>query len=263
MSKSPRQPLVKASNWGALPPGQPTPAVIQLDHLRKTYGDTVAVHDVSLCVPAGEVFGILGPNGSGKTTTVECIAGLRRADGGTVRVLGLDPIGDAAEVRRRVGVQLQQAALPDRMRTGEAVAIFAAAYGLKSDGSEVLSEWGIEDKRRSTFASLSGGQRQRLFIALALLADPEIVILDELTTGLDPAARRDTWVLVRRLQERGRTVVLVTHAMEEAETLCDRLVVLVNGRIAATGTPDDVRGEHRTLEDAYLAITGHVAPAAR
>lgn len=237
------------------PPPDGTTIAIDLRDLRKTYGDTVAVEAVSLTIRSGEVFGILGPNGSGKTTTVECMAGLRRADTGTVRVHGLDPATDEQEVRRRVGVQLQHAALPDRMRVGEAVAVFAAAHGRPSDGSSLLGDWGLEAKRRSAFASLSGGQRQRLFIALALLGDPDIVILDELTTGLDPAARRDTWALVRRLHDRGTTVVLVTHSMDEAEALCDRLAVLVDGRIVAGGAPGAVRGDHQTLEHAYLSIT--------
>lgn len=231
-------------------------AVVEVRELGKRYGDTVAVDGVSLVVFQGEVFGILGPNGSGKTTTVECIAGLRKADTGSVRVLGLDPAADAEEVRRRVGVQLQQAALPDRMRVGEAVAVFATAHALHpDDASSLLRDWGLEDKRRAAFGNLSGGQRQRLFIALALIADPAIVILDEMTTGLDPAARRDTWALVRRLQEQGTTVVLVTHSMEEAEMLCDRLTILVNGKIVAAGPPEQVRGAHRTLESAYLEIT--------
>lgn len=238
---------------------EPPSAVVAVHDLRKTYGDTVAVDGVSLTVLEGEVYGILGPNGSGKTTTVECVAGLRKADAGSVRVLGLDPATDAEEVRRRVGVQLQQAALPDRMRVGEAVAVFAAAHGLNAgDGSALLREWGLDGKRRAAFGNLSGGQRQRLFIVLALIADPAVVILDEMTTGLDPAARRDTWALVRRLQDQGTTVVLVTHAMEEAEMLCDRLAILVDGRIVAAGTPEEVRNGYRTLELAYLQITDNV-----
>lgn len=237
------------------PEGSQSPGVVEVVDLRKVYGDTVAVASVSLSIARGEVFGILGPNGSGKTTTVETVAGLRQPDGGSVRVLGLDPMTDADAVRRKVGVQLQHAALPDRMRVAEAFAVFASAHGCPGGGSSLLREWGLEEKRRAAFASLSGGQRQRLFIALALLGDPEIVILDELTTGLDPAARRDTWALVRRLRDQGTTVVLVTHSMEEADALCDRLTVLVDGRVTATGTPAEIRGDHRTLELAYLAIT--------
>jgi ABC-2 type transport system ATP-binding protein len=230
--------------------------VVEITDLRKTYGSTVAVDGISLAVHRGEVFGVLGPNGAGKTTTVECAAGLRRPDSGTVRVLGLDPATDPDAVRQRVGVQLQQAALPQRMTVREAMAVFASAYDRAVDPAALLDEWGLREQRRSAFGKLSGGQRQRLFIALALLGDPEVVVLDELTTGLDPAARRDTWALVRRLRDRGVTVVLVTHAMDEAEMLCDRLVVIDRGRVVAEGTPDGVRGEHRSLETAYLALTG-------
>jgi ABC-2 type transport system ATP-binding protein len=229
--------------------------VVEVQELRKTYAGVAAVDGVSLTVCRGEVYGVLGPNGAGKTTTVECIAGLRRPDGGRVRVLGLDPVADAAGVRARVGVQLQQAALPDRMRVGEAMAVFATAHRRRDAVDRLLADWGLDGKRRATFASLSGGQRQRLFIALALLGDPEIVVLDELTTGLDPAARRDTWALVRRLRGAGVTVLLVTHAMDEAEALCDRLAVIVSGRVAAAGTPAEVTGSAPSLEAAYLTIT--------
>jgi ABC-2 type transport system ATP-binding protein len=230
-------------------------AIVEITGLRRTYGSTVAVDDVSLAVRRGEVFGVLGPNGAGKTTTVECAAGLRRPDGGTVRVLGLDPATDPDAVRHRVGIQLQQAVLPQRMKVSEAMAVFAAAYRHHADPDALLAEWGLREQRRTAFGQLSGGQRQRLFIALALLGEPEVVVLDELTTGLDPAARRDTWALVRSLRERGVTVLLVTHAMDEAEMLCDRLVVIDRGRVVASGTADEVRGEHRTLETAYLAVT--------
>lgn len=229
--------------------------VIEVTDLRKVYAGVTAVDGVTLSVGRGEVFGVLGPNGAGKTTTVECVAGLRRPDGGRVRVLGLDPAVDPAAVRARVGVQLQQAALPDRLRVGEAMAIFASAYNRRGAVDALLADWGLDGKRRAPFATLSGGQRQRLFIALALLGDPEVVVLDELTTGLDPSARRDTWALVRRLRAAGVTVMLVTHAMDEAEALCDRLVVIVDGRVAAAGSPAEVTGGHRTLEAAYLAIT--------
>jgi ABC-2 type transport system ATP-binding protein len=228
--------------------------VIEVTDLRKRYGDVTAVDGVSLSVARGEVFGVVGPNGAGKTTTVESIAGLRRPDSGRVRVLGLDPVADAAAVRARVGVQLQQAALPDRLRVGEAMRMFASAYGRLDQVDALLDDWGLEAKRRAAFATLSGGQRQRLFIALALLGEPEIVVLDELTTGLDPAARHETWKLVRRLREGGTTVVLVTHAMDEAEALCDRLAVIVAGRVAALGGPQEVRGRHDSLEAAYLAF---------
>jgi ABC-2 type transport system ATP-binding protein len=152
-------------------------------------------------------------------------------------------------------VQLQQAVLPNRMKVKEAMAIFAAAYARHADPARLLAEWGLTGQRSKAFGTLSGGQKQRLFIALALLGEPEVVVLDELTTGLDPAARRDTWALVQRLRDRGVTVLLVTHAMDEAETLCDRLVVIDSGRIVAEGTPEAIRGTHRSLEAAYLHLT--------
>ncbi|WP_214402982.1 ABC transporter ATP-binding protein [Pseudonocardia lacus] len=232
-----------------------TEPVVEIDDLRKAYGAVTAVDGVSLRVHRGEVFGVLGPNGAGKTTTVECAVGLRRPDSGTVRVLGLDPGTDPDDVRQRVGVQLQQAVLPQRMTVREAMAVFASAYRRAVDPDALLAEWGLREQRRTAFGKLSGGQRQRLFIALALLGEPEVVVLDELTTGLDPAARRDTWALVRGLRERRVTVLLVTHAMDEAEMLCDRLVVIDRGRVVAAGTPEAVRGEHRSLETAYLALT--------
>jgi ABC-2 type transport system ATP-binding protein len=212
--------------------------------LRKTYGRTTAVDGVSFAVEPGEILGILGPNGSGKTTTVECLQGLRRADAGEVRVLGLDPRTQVAALRRRIGCQLQDAALPDRLRVGEAVRLFASVGDRRPDVEALLDEWGLSTKRRAAFGSLSGGQRQRLFVALALVNDPELVFLDEMTTGLDPAARRDAWRLVEQVRERGAAIVLVTHFMDEAERLCDRLVVLRDGRLVATGTPADLVRRH-------------------
>jgi ABC-2 type transport system ATP-binding protein len=237
--------------------------VVDIDQLRKTYGDVVAVDGISLQVHAGEVFGIVGPNGAGKTTTVECAAGLRRPDSGRVRVFGLDPATGQDELRQRVGVQLQQAVLPDRMKVREAMAVFAAAYRRRRDPAALLAEWGLAEQRGASFKSLSGGQRQRLFIALALLGDPDLVVLDELTTGLDPAARRDTWALVRRLRADGVTVLLVTHAMDEAESLCDRLAVISRGRVVAEGTPEQVRDGRPSLEAAYLDLTGSGATGGR
>ena len=213
---------------------------VEVEGLRKTYGSTTAVDDVSLTVQAGEIVGLLGPNGSGKTTTVECLQGLRRADGGRLRVLGLDPRTQAEQLRRRIGCQLQDAALPDRLKVGEAVRLFAAIGGGRVDVDAVLADWGLRDKRRAAFGNLSGGQRQRLFVALALLNRPQLVFLDEMTTGLDPAARRETWRLVERVRELGATIVLVTHFMDEAERLCDRLVVLRDGAVIASGTPAEL-----------------------
>jgi ABC-2 type transport system ATP-binding protein len=212
-------------------------AIIEVSGLRKRYGATVAVDGISLTVQAGEILGIVGPNGAGKTTTVECLEGLRRPDAGTVRVLGLDPRRQGAELRQRIGVQLQQAALPDRLKVWEALDLYASFYRHPADWRRLLEEWGLEAKRDAAFADLSGGQRQRLFIALALVGQPEVVFLDELTTGLDPQARRATWEHVRRVRAKGATVVLVTHFMEEAELLCDRVAIVDRGRVVALDTP--------------------------
>jgi ABC-2 type transport system ATP-binding protein len=212
-------------------------SVIEVDNLRKRYGSYVAVADVSFQVAQGEIFGLLGRNGAGKTTTVECLQGLRRADGGRVRVLGLDPQRHTQQLRRRIGCQLQEAALPDRLRVWEALDLFASVASTMTDWRVLMDQWGLAGKRTASFASLSGGQRQRLFVALALVNDPEVVFLDELTQGLDPAARRVAWGLIRAIRERGATVVLVTHYMDEAEQLCDRIAVIEGGRVVATDTP--------------------------
>lgn len=218
--------------------------VIEVNHLRKTYPGAgrgaptkTAVADVSFQVARGEIFGILGPNGAGKTTTVECLAGLRPADGGTVRVLGNDPQADPMSVREHVGVQLQEAALHDRITVGEALDVFGSFYSHRADPAELLDLLDLTAHRNQQFGKLSGGQKQRLSIALALVGRPQVAILDELTTGLDPAARRATWDLVERVRDSGVTVLLVTHFMDEAERLCDRLVVIDGGRVVAQGTP--------------------------
>jgi ABC-2 type transport system ATP-binding protein len=212
-------------------------AVIEVDNLRKRYGAHQAVADVTFQVGRGEIFGLLGRNGAGKTTTVECLQGLRRADGGRVRVLGLDPQRQTRELRRRIGCQLQEAALPDRLKVWEALDLFASLAPEGTDWRVLMDQWGLAAKAKASFASLSGGQRQRLFVALALVNDPEVVFLDELTQGLDPAARRVAWGLIRAIRDRGATVVLVTHYMEEAETLCDRIAVVDGGRVVAADTP--------------------------
>jgi ABC-2 type transport system ATP-binding protein len=211
--------------------------VITVDHLRKTYGRVVAVDDLSFNVQAGEIFGILGPNGAGKTTTVECIQGLRRPDNGRIRVLGLNPTTQASELRRRIGSQLQDSALPGRLRVAESIELFAAFAHRPVDCNELLARWRLEDLRSQAFDSLSGGQRQRLFIALAFVNSPELVFLDELTQGLDPQARRATWELIKEIREGGTTVVLVTHFMDEAEQLCDRVAVVDSGKVVALDTP--------------------------
>jgi ABC-2 type transport system ATP-binding protein len=210
-------------------------AVIEVDHLQKRYGEVVAVRDVSFAVEAGEIFGILGPNGAGKTTTVECLAGLRVPDGGSVTVLGLPP--RTAELRRRVGVQLQESELPEKMTVREALELYHAFYPDPADWRPLAHDLGLNDKLGTRFGKLSGGQKQRLSIALALIGNPEIAILDELTTGLDPQARRDTWDLIESIRDRGVTVLLVTHFMEEAERLCDRLAVIDGGTVIALDTP--------------------------
>ena len=217
---------------------------IRVRDLRKRYGPTVAVDGVSFDVHRGEIFGLLGPNGSGKTTTVECVQGLRRADGGSIDVLGADPGHDVTRVRRLIGSQLQDSALPDRMRVWEALRLFSV---LSPDGPPwpaLLDQWGLADRRNAAFGDLSGGQRQRLFVALALVNDPPIVVLDEMTTGLDPAARRVAWDLVAAVRDRGTTVVLVTHFMDEATRLCDRVAVLTAGHVVATGTPARLVADH-------------------
>jgi ABC-2 type transport system ATP-binding protein len=240
--------------------------IIEVEHLHKRYGATVAVEDVSLAVDEGEIFGILGRNGAGKTTTVECLAGLRVPDGGRVRVAGHDPVADPAPVRRVLGVQLQDAALPDKLRAGEAVDLFASFYDEPADPRAVLDALGLGDKAGTRFRDLSGGQRQRLSIALALVGRPRVAILDELTTGLDPHARRETWALVRQIRDMGVTVVLVTHVMEEAERLCDRVAVIHDGRVAALDTPRGLidaatdGGPRASLEDAFVALTTQQDP---
>ena len=213
---------------------------IQVRGLRKSYGAVHAVRDVSFDVEPGEILGILGPNGSGKTTTVECLQGLRRADGGDVAVLGLDPRTQVAELRRHIGSQLQDSALPDKLRVVEAVRLFASVGAAPVNIDALLADGGLAAKRRAAFGTLSGGQRQRLFIALALVNRPRLVFLDEMTTGLDPEARQEAWRLIERLRDLGTTVVLVTHFLDEAERLCDRLVVIQGGVVAATGTPAEM-----------------------
>jgi ABC-2 type transport system ATP-binding protein len=218
--------------------------VIEVDDLRKSYGTTRAVDGVSFEVERGEIFGILGPNGAGKTTTVECLQGLRRADAGTIRILGLDPARDVREVKRRIGSQLQESALPDRIKVWEALNLFASAVPGASDWPSLLDDWGLAAKRNATFASLSGGQKQRVLVALALVNQPEIVFLDEMTTGMDPLGRRAAWGLIERIRDRGATVILVTHFMDEAERLCDRIAVVNGGKVVALGTPEDLRREY-------------------
>ena len=210
--------------------------------LRKAYGNRVVVDGLDLDVPAGEIVGLIGANGAGKTTTVECIQGLRKPDAGTLRVLGYDPVTHAEELRPLIGSQLQDSALPDRLRVAEAVGLFSTARA--RDGDELLERFGLAQRRRSAFASLSGGERQRLFLVLALLNRPLLVILDELTQGLDPAARRNVWAAVRQLHDEGTTVLLVTHEIDEAEVLCGRVVAMREGRVLDAGAPADLVDRH-------------------
>jgi ABC-2 type transport system ATP-binding protein len=216
---------------------RPEDDLVVVDSLRKTYGATVAVDDVSLTVRPGEIFGILGPNGAGKTTTVESIAGLRTPDGGTVRVLGLDPRRSRTEITSLIGVQLQASELPERIKAREALELYASFYPSPADPTELLERLGLAKVQNTAFAKLSGGQKQRLSIALALIGKPKLAILDELTTGLDPQARRDTWELVKQIRDSGVTIILVTHFMEEAEYLCDRIAIIDAGKVVALDTP--------------------------
>ena len=211
--------------------------VIEVQNLRKKYGSTVAVDNISFNVQQGEIFTIVGPNGAGKSTTVESIMGLRQPDGGTIRVLGLDPQKDEQELRQRIGIQLQQAALPERLKVWEALNLYSSFYEKTVPWEKLLEDWGLTEKRNANFKNLSGGQKQRLFVALALLNDPELVFLDELTTGLDPQARRATWDAVRAIRDQGKTVVLVTHFMDEAEELADRIAIIDQGNVVALDTP--------------------------
>jgi len=218
--------------------------VISVSNLGKRYGRTVAVDDVSLEVLEGEIFGLIGPNGAGKTTTMECVEGNRVPEKGTISVLGLDPQRDANELRQRIGVQHQEAHLQKRIKVWEAVDLWRSLYTRAVDADALLARLGLEAKRNAWFMTLSGGQKQRLFIALALIHEPEVVFLDELTTGLDPQARRAIWGLVTDIRDRGTTVFLTTHLMEEAERLCDRVAIIEHGRLIEVGTPDELVRKH-------------------
>ncbi len=218
--------------------------VIEVSGLRKVYGSTVAVDDVSFEVRAGEIFGLIGPNGAGKTTTMECVEGIRTADRGAVSVLGLDPLRDAYALQNRIGVQLQQAQLQKRIKVWEAIDLCSSLYPRRVDADALLERLGLSGKRNAWFMTLSGGQMQRLFIALALINDPELVLLDELTTGLDPQARRAIWGLVTGIRDRGKTVFLTTHLMEEAEQLCDRVAIIEHGKVIEMDSPSALVKKH-------------------
>jgi ABC-2 type transport system ATP-binding protein len=245
----------------------PARSVIQVSGLTKHYGTMTALSDVAIDVRDGEIFGLIGPNGAGKTTAMECIEGLRVPDAGRIAVLGLDPLRDVAALQRRIGVQLQEAQLQKRIKVREALALWSAVYGTRLDGLALLEQLGIAGKANSWFMTLSGGQKQRLFIALALIHDPELVFLDELTTGLDPQARRAIWDLVRGIRERGKTVFLTTHLMEEAERLCDRVAIIDHGRIVDVDSPDELVRRHcpertiviETVDERAIDALGRVA----
>jgi len=249
-------------------------AVIEVQHLHKSYGDTVAVDDVSFTVADGEIFGILGPNGAGKTTTVESIEGLRAPNRGAISVLGLDPRRDRAELTQRLGVQLQDSQLPDRLRVAEALELYSSFYRAPADWRALMDALGLAGQSKTRFGQLSGGQKQRLSIALALVGNPQVVALDELTTGLDPQARRDTWALIEGVRDRGVTILLVTHFMEEAERLCDRVALIDAGRVVAMDTPAGLAGRVQAdqriqflpsvpLDDALLTALADVTSVTR
>jgi ABC-2 type transport system ATP-binding protein len=232
--------------------------VVSVSNLRKTYGSLVAVDDVSFTVDEGEIFGLLGPNGAGKTTTMECVEGVRSPDGGTIEVLGFDPGDRATDLLNRIGVQLQEAQLQKRIKVWEAVDLWTSLFPRTVDGERLLDELGLAKKRNAKFMNLSGGQKQRLFIALALINDPELVFLDELTTGLDPQARRTIWDLVLGIRDQGKTVFLTTHLMEEAEKLCDRVAVIEHGRLIELGSADELVARHCPERAVHFSCIGEV-----
>ena len=235
--------------------------IVQVNGLHKTYGATVAVDGVSFEVREGEIFGMVGPNGAGKTTTIECLEGLRKPDRGTIRVLGVDPQRESQTLRESTGMQLQQSNLPERMRVWEALDLYSSFYPKAADWKELLAQLGLEEKRNTPFSKLSGGQKQRLFIALALLPDPRLVFLDELTTGLDPQARHTIWDLVRDVRSKGKTILLTTHFMEEAERLCDRVAILDHGRVVALDTPAALIRSLGAEERVVFSVDGTLLPA--
>jgi ABC-2 type transport system ATP-binding protein len=235
-------------------------AIVQVEKLRKVYGKVVAVDDVSFEVKEGEIFGMVGPNGAGKTTIIECLEGLRKPDAGTLRVLGVDPQSAGQALCLRAGMQLQQSNLPDRMKVWEALDLYASFYPQSVDWQELLASLGLEEKRNTPFSKLSGGQKQRLFIALALLPDPSLIFLDELTTGLDPQARHAIWDLVSAVRARGKTVFMTSHFMEEVEHLCDRVAILHQGRIVALDTPAALIRSLASEERVSFYLEGSLSP---
>ena len=228
-------------------------SIIEVQNLKKNYDAVEALRGVSFGVEEGEVFGLLGPNGAGKTTTIEILEGLRRADGGIVSVCGMEPISSGNAYKQLIGGVLQATSLPDKMRVGEAVELFASFYAKHRRTDDLLKRFGLEEKKGAFYSQISGGQKQRLFIALALINDPEVVFLDELTTGLDPQARRAIWDLVRGIRDRGKTVFMTTHLMEEAERLCDRVAIIEHGKIIDMGRPEELVRRHCPARTVVLA----------
>ncbi len=233
---------------------QTSEPVVSVRGLRKSYAGRVVVDDLDLDVGAGQVVGLIGANGAGKTTTVEILQGLRRADAGEIRVLGLDPATQTDRLRRQLGSQLQDSGLPDRLRVDEALRLFAGPDAV--DGVELLERFGLGHRRRLAFATMSGGERQRLFLVLALLNRPRLVVLDELTQGLDPSARRDVWAAVAQLRADGTTVLLVTHELDDAEALCDRVVAMRDGRVLDAGTPAELVARHAPSASLRFTLPG-------
>ena len=234
--------------------------IVKVEGLCKTYGKTIAADKVSFEIQDGEIFGMVGPNGAGKTTIIECIEGLRQADRGNIRVLGLDPVKQERQLRPLLGIQLQQAHLPDNLKVWEALDLYSSFYNHTLNWEDLVSRLGLVEKRNTAFRKLSGGQKQRLFIALALLNDPQLIFLDELTTGLDPHARHAIWDLVRDVRARGKTVFLTTHYMEEAERLCDRVAILDYGQIVAIDTPDNLIADLKINERVIFRVSGGWTP---
>ena len=240
----------------------PDGVVVQVEGLHKQYQQVKAVDGIDFQIMRGEIFGIVGPNGAGKTTTVECIEGLRIPDRGKVRVLGLDPLKDREQLRQKIGIQLQEGRLPDRMKVWEAMDLFSAFRATPSDWRQLLADLGLADKAQAHFETLSGGQKQRLFVALSLVGNPQVVFFDELSTGLDPQARRASWDLVHKVRDGGKTVVLVTHFMDEAEHLCDRVAILDHGRVLALDTPDNlIKSVYPSAMKVSFQLDGDADPA--
>lgn len=242
-------------------PGRADEDVVELDGFTKSFGDFEAVSELSLDIRRGEVFGFLGPNGAGKTTTIECIVGLQRPTGGTIRVLGHDPVNDREETTRRVAVQPQSASLFETLTVRETLELFSSFHNQPRPVEEVLAEIGLTDQAAERSKRLSGGQTRRLLLGVALVADPEILVLDEPSAGLDPAARQALWQVIYGLRDRGTTIILSTHHMDEATSVCDRVAIIVGGRLAALDSPDELVRQHASTSDVAFTVAGSVTDA--